>query len=461
MILGLRFRRRYVVLPLLAALALVLSTYALIEVRRNAGVVLSAQIRDRQDLLRELAELIYANSDAESAQRGFLLTGERKYLEPFDSAEHDARSLLAQLQRRYRERDVVELPALRRIGQLIDQKFTEMHETIELVSIDDARRKALDLVRSGRGLNWMSTLRGLVEDMRERERVRVYADVASLQSMVLLNRVINTADAALMLIMLVVTAVLVIRDIERRNALAQELDAKVAERTAELTALADHSRRVIEEDRRRLARELHDEMGGILVGIKMDLAQLAKKINLTEPQVARRWAAIQESLNSGIELKRRVIEELRPTLLDNMGLAAALRWQAEEMCQRAGLKLKVDIPDEEPRLEPDVSIELFRVLQETLTNVVKHARASTVTVRLESRPDRLVLTVEDDGVGLPEHPGSKTGSHGLLGMRYRAQSLGGTLDVSPVLPHGTRISVRVPLLSLPATTAATLGLAQR
>jgi signal transduction histidine kinase len=442
-----------VVLPLIAAVALLVSGYLWIEVRRTAGVVLSAQIRDRQDRLRELAELIYANSDAESSQRGYLLTGDRKYLEPFDGAERSARTLLDKLQRRYRERDAVELPALRGVATLMDQKFTEMHSTIELVSIDDARHKAVEVVRSNKGLDWMVTLRGLLEDMRERERVRVYADVADLERMVGLNRLINTADMLITLCMLMATAVLVVRDIERRNAVAQELDAKVSERTAELTALADHSRRVIEEDRQRLARELHDEMGGILVGIKMDLAQLAKKINLTEPLVAKRWAAIQSSLNSGIELKRRVIEELRPTLLDNMGLAAALRWQAEELCQRAGLKLRMDIPEEEPRLDPDLSIELFRVLQETLTNVVKHARATTVIVRLEAGADRLVLTVEDDGVGLTSGQATKTGSHGLLGMRYRAQSLGGTLQVGPVAPHGTRVSVRVPLAGSSAARA--------
>lgn len=440
-----RFRRRYVVLPLIAALALLIGAYVWIEVRRTMGVALTERMRAREDRIRILAELSDSSSDAESSQRAYLLSGERRYLEPFDAAERATRTLLDSLRQFYSTADTVELPTLRRVTELLEQRFARMRATLAMPSLDQARQTELVQLRSDQEAAELVVMNQLLDDLRAREQERAAAETVQFQQMVAQNRLINTADMLVTLCMMIVTAILVIREIERRNAVAQELDAKVAERTAELTALGDHSRRVIEEDRRRLARELHDEMGGILIAIKMDLAQLARKIDLTEPLVARRWAAIHSSLNSGIELKRRVIEELRPTLLDNMGLAAALRWQAEESSQRAGLKLRMDIPEEEPPLSPDVSIELFRVLQETLTNVVKHARASTVEVRLEVRPDCLLLTVEDDGIGLPAGQSIRTGAHGLTGMRYRAQSLGGTLDISPVTPHGTRVRVRVPL----------------
>jgi signal transduction histidine kinase len=448
------FRRRTVLIPVILGVLLVIGAYVLTEVRRHAGIALTEQMRDRQDRIARLAELAEAASVAESAQRGYLLTGDLRYLEPYSRAEVDARTLLHALQERYRQRDAAELPALQSVDELLTQKFTEMKRSIDLAGAQGGRQQALDVVMSGAGLRWMSTLRSQLDGIRERERQRFDAEVGRWYGAVDWLRFINAVNTMLTLILIVVSGTMFLRDMERRAALAQELDSKVAERTAELTALGDHSRRVIEQDRQRLARELHDELGGVLVGIKMDLAQLARNIDLDDPLLSRRWATIQASLNQGIELKRRVIEELRPTLLDNMGLAAALRWQAGELCQRAGLELRVDMPEEEPRLDPDLAIELFRVLQESLTNVVKHARASEVSVRLAVEGMSLLLVVEDNGVGIASAPSRSVGAHGLLGMRYRARSLGGTFEVGPAVPQGTRVAVRVPLASVEAGVAA-------
>jgi signal transduction histidine kinase len=219
----------------------------------------------------------------------------------------------------------------------------------------------------------------------------------------------------------------------------------VEERTAELSDLSEHLQTATELEKSRLARELHDELGGLLVAIKMDLAQLARKLDVTAPDIQVRWQRIQAALTAGVALKRRVIEELRPTLLDNMGLVEALRWQAEETCANAGITLEATYPDEELKLDTNVAIAVFRVAQESMTNMVKHARATRLRLNLEVTPVELVLTIEDNGIGINTSGERRGDAHGLLSMKYRMQSIGGTFYIGRASKQGTVVSVRLPL----------------
>ena len=152
---------------------------------------------------------------------------------------------------------------------------------------------------------------------------------------------------------------------------------------------------------------------------------------------------IQAALASGIELKRRVIEELHPTLLDNMGLCAALRWQAEQICEASGMKLHLNLPPHEISLRPEVGIAIFRVAQESLTNIAKHADADQVWLSLVVFDRDLVINIEDDGVGLGKE-GPKIGSHGLLGMKHRMLAVGGSVTIEESFPRGVRVTVYCP-----------------
>ena len=151
-----------------------------------------------------------------------------------------------------------------------------------------------------------------------------------------------------------------------------------------------------------------------------------------------------------------MIEDLRPTLLDNLGLVAALRWQAEQRCSQGHLRLELDLPEEEPVLNGDVSIALFRCVQEILTNVLKHARATKVKLSLRHR-EHLFVVVEDDGVGLPEGAAQRAGSHGLKQMVFRMQAVGGVFYTEPVAPHGTRTSLTIPAAALGRPPSIDLG----
>ena len=142
-----------------------------------------------------------------------------------------------------------------------------------------------------------------------------------------------------------------------------------------------------------------------------------------------RWERVLRSLDEGLSLKRRVIESLRPTLLDNVGLVAALRWLTDETLRRQGINCEEQYPESMPELSPDARIAVFRVIQECLMNIVKHAKAKSVLIRLTLEGDLLSVIVRDDGVGIDETRIETPQSHGLLGMRHRIESLDGSMTV--------------------------------
>ncbi len=224
--------------------------------------------------------------------------------------------------------------------------------------------------------------------------------------------------------------------------------------TRELTTLSTHLQGISEQEKSALSRELHDELGGLLVAARMDLSWLQNRLPTSDPAIAQRFMRIHESLSAGVDLKRRVVEELRPTLLDNMGLFTALRWQFKESCRRAGLNCTESIPIEDRNFDPDAAIGIFRIAQEALTNILKHAEAHSADLAVELQSDVLILRVSDDGIGIPTHRLTTSTSHGLASMRHRIHALGGTLSLQTPPGGGTVMTARFPLSKvLPAERA--------
>ncbi len=224
---------------------------------------------------------------------------------------------------------------------------------------------------------------------------------------------------------------LVYLDIRRRAALNAELrdqklklEHEVEERTRELVELSTHLQNVSEREKASLARELHDELGGLLVGARMDISWAEQHLTKNDPDLKLRLNRVQQNLAAGVDLKRRIIEELRPTLLDNVGLFAALRWQMKETCGGAGLKCSESYPDEEPRFKSEASIALFRIAQEAFSNILKHSQAKAADISLDMDDETLLLRIADDGVGMPAERFTAIGSHGLASMRHRVRALG-------------------------------------
>ncbi|HEY4341296.1 MAG TPA: sensor histidine kinase [Steroidobacteraceae bacterium] len=220
------------------------------------------------------------------------------------------------------------------------------------------------------------------------------------------------------------------------------------ERAAELSELAANLQTMAESEKILLARQLHDELGGALVGAKMDLSWLRRRIGSTDPDIIARWDRLERALETGIAFKRRMVEQLRPTLLDNLGFYAAARWLVEESCTEAGLECELDLPLPEPLLSKEVGIALFRILQESLRNVARHAGASRVTIKvLADRHEQSVsLLVTDDGVGISPDRLKTLGSHGLGSMRHRICAIGGQFRVRSIPGQGTEIAVMAPIV---------------
>jgi signal transduction histidine kinase len=217
----------------------------------------------------------------------------------------------------------------------------------------------------------------------------------------------------------------------------------IARRTQELSSLAAFLQTHYEREKAGLARELHDQLGGILTPAKMDLAWLQARIG-DDPQYGARLARLSSMIDQGIDLKRRIIENLRPSLLDHLGFAAAVQWYLDEACGGAGIACKASISQLE-RLPSDLEIALYRVVQESVSNAIRHSRAKNVDLVIERTGSGLRVEVRDDGVGIADLERAREQAHGLAGMTHRMRAINGTLDVKSSAGSGTRVEAFLPI----------------
>ena len=235
-------------------------------------------------------------------------------------------------------------------------------------------------------------------------------------------------------------------DITERKKVENQLNASY-QQMRQLTARL-HA--VKEEESARIAREIHDELGQTLTGIKMDLSFLEETLiekyecEKTHPLI-KKLNSMSELADGAIQTVRKIATELRPAILDSMGISAAIEWQAEELEHRTGIKCKYTPTLENLELDREHSTAIFRILQESLTNIVRHAKATKVNITFKEEADGLVLEIQDNGKGISKSDMKKKKSFGLLGMKERAWLLGGKVDVQGVQGKGTTIKVRIPL----------------
>ena len=214
----------------------------------------------------------------------------------------------------------------------------------------------------------------------------------------------------------------------------------------QLRALSARLSEIREEERKSIARELHDQVGQGLTALKLDLEWARGQIDADAPPETRaRLAAMDALLDQTLDTTRRISATLRPAILDDLGLPAALRWQAAEFMQRTGVACEARLPEVDPPLAPATALALFRILQEALTNVARHAGAKSVRIGLTLEGSTAILTVADDGRGIAPELLARQTSLGLMGMRERALAFGGTLVLSAEPGRGTTVVVRVPL----------------
>lgn len=221
----------------------------------------------------------------------------------------------------------------------------------------------------------------------------------------------------------------------------ERLEAEVAQRTAQLTELAQHLQTAREDERSRLARDLHDELGALLTSAKLDAARMKSRLAGAAPETQERLAHLVGTLDSVIALKRRIIEDLRPSALSNLGLVVTLEIAAREFSERSGIAVHCEL--EPVCLGESAELVVYRLVQEGITNITKYAQARQVWLTLAERGDRVEASVRDDGVGF-DPQAQPPSAHGLMGMRYRVEAARGTLAVVSAPGQGTLIRVSLP-----------------
>jgi signal transduction histidine kinase len=222
----------------------------------------------------------------------------------------------------------------------------------------------------------------------------------------------------------------------------REIDGLVEARTRELSALSSHLQSLAEKEKSELARTLHDELGGLLTAAKMDLSWLQSRLDT--PAYLERLAQLGSVLDEAMSLKRRVVEELRPSLLDHFGLATALRAYVDSTCTKAAVTVDIRLPEDGAPIPKEIAITLFRIVQEGLSNIIRHAEAKHIDLELTDGGGAYAFTLQDDGRGFDPNSTRDAWPHGIMGMQQRVRALGGQFSLESAPGRGTKLRVTVP-----------------
>src|SRR4051812_22685049 len=231
------------------------------------------------------------------------------------------------------------------------------------------------------------------------------------------------------------------KEIAERKLIEENL-RKSEERLREFAA---HIQAVREEERTSIAREIHDELGQALTGLRMDLSWLEKRLPKEPLEAGLKVKSMFSLIDNTIQSVRKISAELRPQVLDDVGLTGTLKWQAREFQTRTGIRCKIELPKEELVMDLEKSTAIFRIFQEVMTNVARHAKATRVNIKLSLEADRIMLHVADNGVGISQSHLLSSSSLGLLGIRERATILGGDVQIEGGAGKGTSVLLTVPL----------------
>ena len=400
-----------------------------------------AQARTRvQDLQRSVL-------DAESSQRGYLLIGRGEYLQPYTQAVDDIAGQLSALDAYYAG-DPETATVLARLRAAIETKLSELALTIRLH--DEGRRDAsARIVLSDIGREQMVVIRTMSTRLLEHESRRFAAGRADLYATLSLARVgvaaLSMASVLALFFYLRQTAALRRQQFDLKRIVQAErdrLEVEVGQRTAQLTELTRHLLTAREDERNRLARDLHDELGALLTSAKLDAARVRSRLAGSAPEALERLEHLVQTLNSSIALGRRIVEDLRPSTLSNLGLVATLEILAREFGNQSGIGVECAL--EPVDLAASAELVVYRVVQEAITNISKYAGASRVWLGMNPVDGQAEVTVRDDGVGFDTTLATRS-AYGLLGMRFRVEAEGGSLDVVSAPGQGCLIRIQLPL----------------
>lgn len=420
---------------------------------------MAQQLESSVHVRRLIFEWRVAMVDAETAQRGFLLTADARHLAPFERVEKDLPRILTQL--RASTVDDPQLVArIDRIAEPTRAKLTELRSTVMLAK-SGLKSQSIDIVSSDQSRQLTEQLRDgfdqlLAEAQRRTERI-----VAERRANIQRARVSILFFVVLVGFLLLLIVRLLAVDERRRAELRQaqtaqtrELEGRIAERTLELSQLSTQLQNASEAERSTIARELHDEMGGLLTAAKMDINWLHGRLSETEESaLLAKLSSAGQALDDAMNVERRVVENLRPSLLVHFGLSVALRTHFEDRCAATELNCVIDLPELITDWDYGAQLTIFRVAQQALENVIRHGKARNLNLSIDLGAHGLAMTIVDDGAGFDVSTPPSATLYGITGMRHRIISLGGEFSVQSIRDKGTRLHVLLPrtLASVPTT----------
>lgn len=389
--------------------------------------------------IRQTGNLLFI---AESSQRGYVITGKDLYLAPYQEMHRNLFKRLDEVANL-----ISDIPAQRdalsRLRTLAIQKFAEMDHVIEVYR-DEGQQKAIAAISSDEGLTSMATMRQVIGEMLATEGRLLGERREQASAAYMHGQIASFSSSVVIALALTAFYLLMHRYLKERDAVQKQLEAanaalerRVRERTTELSQLSRHLLNVREGEKQTIARDLHDEFGSYLTAINMDVSRVRDKIARTDPDQAARLERTLGLLNHAIEMKRRLISDLRPSILDNLGLGAALDQYIDDWSRYTGISTTFKFSGDLDTTEEGCPIAIFRVFQEALNNVAKHSGASEVVANIHRDGNQIVFEIADNGSGITEEARSKPGAHGLLGIRERVLAYNGKLEFLPAPKGGT------------------------
>ncbi|HQQ69720.1 MAG TPA: CHASE3 domain-containing protein [Alicycliphilus sp.] len=448
-----RLRTMTFSLPLALLAALLLVTINETGYQRSRGAM--ADLGRSYATRNALNQLLQNMLNAETGLRGYLLTGDQAYLPPYRQAVDAINTRLEGLRQTYAElpRQRADIAAL---SQLVAHRLAELEQSRAHQAGPGNGAAPTPPIDSG--MDDMNAIRATAARLIAHSEQQSRASTQEIQQALMLSRLGIAGVAIIGLLAFYMylrqTNALHQANAREQQALAHErdrLEQLVRERTQSLTQLANYLQQVREDERAHLARELHDELGALLTAAKLDLARLRSRIDLQHSDNAERVQHLTDTLNSGIALKRRIIENLRPSSLSNLGLTAALENLTRDFAAHGGVQ--VDTSFDEVPLSEAAQLTVYRLVQESLTNIGKYANARQVLVCVHDHADHVSVQVRDDGQGFDSRRIAPD-AHGLLGMRHRVEAAGGRFVINSAPGAGTLVSATLPRAPAAASDAS-------
>ncbi|HEY8118254.1 MAG TPA: CHASE3 domain-containing protein [Methylophilaceae bacterium] len=410
------------------------------------------QIRHNVMMLNQLRTNLIR---AESAERGYLLTQRDDYVEPFNEAVKQARENIRGIEGLVNEETTTMQQKTQRewllaVAARLEAKAGEMQTTLHLIKIGKFR-EAMQVLQLDQGLVEMKQFLEYTQTLLDKQDEALDTLIAKRKSTVGFTRASLIVSVVVLLLLVMMVVKQLLREMAIRDRLRQQLSEELQNYESRLESSTDLLRTLaleyqsdVERERQLLARELHDELGSILTATKMDVSWVIRKTKESAPEITEKLKKTMRYLDQGIQFKRQVVQDLHPSMIGTFGFWPAMRMLIEEMAERNQWEVDIMLPDENTKLSETIGLIAYRVVQESLNNSSKYAKASKVTVHLMVELNFLKLEIEDNGIGM-DLAAMNGATHGFSGMRHRVMAIGGKLEIISAPGEGVITQAIIPL----------------